>query len=146
MNIHRYGLATISRLFNITCLYCKRVLWKRRYSAKKTYDFKEPTHRSHPIALRSTFMTTISTHQTQIYNMHIHIHVYTLICVYTYVYMCYYSRRIFTGSIEMYMRYGVATMSRLLKIVSFAKEPYKRDDILQKRLIILRSLLIVATP
>jgi len=34
-----------------------------------------------------------------------------------------------------------------LKIqVSFAKEPYKRDDILQKRLIISRSLLIVATP
>ena len=30
--------------------------------------------------------------------------------------------------------------------VSFAKEPYKRDDILQKRHIILRSLLIVATP
>jgi len=27
-----------------------------------------------------------------------------------------------------------------------AKEPYKRDDILQKRPIILRSLLIVATP
>jgi len=34
-----------------------------------------------------------------------------------------------------------------LKIyVSFAKEPYKRDDILKKRHIILRSLLIVATP
>jgi len=30
--------------------------------------------------------------------------------------------------------------------VSFAKEPYKRDYILQKRPIILRSLLIVATP
>jgi len=30
--------------------------------------------------------------------------------------------------------------------VSFAKEPYKRDDILQKRRIILRSLRIVATP
>jgi len=30
--------------------------------------------------------------------------------------------------------------------VSFAKEPYKRDYILQKRVIILRSLLIVATP
>ena len=29
--------------------------------------------------------------------------------------------------------------------VSFAKEPYKRDDILQKRPIILRSLLLVAT-
>jgi len=30
--------------------------------------------------------------------------------------------------------------------VSFAKEPYERDDILQKRPIILMSLLIVATP
>ena len=30
--------------------------------------------------------------------------------------------------------------------VSFAKEPYKRDDFLQKRRVILRSLLIVATP
>ena len=30
--------------------------------------------------------------------------------------------------------------------VSFAKETYKRDYILQKRPIILRSLLIVATP
>jgi len=31
-------------------------------------------------------------------------------------------------------------------LVSFAKEPYTKHDILQKRLIILRSLLIVATP
>jgi len=30
--------------------------------------------------------------------------------------------------------------------VSCAKEPYKRDDILKKRPVILRSLLIVATP
>ena len=30
--------------------------------------------------------------------------------------------------------------------VSFANEPYKKDDILQKRSMILRSLLIVATP
>ena len=29
--------------------------------------------------------------------------------------------------------------------ISFAKEPYKRDNILQTRLVILRSLLIVAT-
>jgi len=43
--------------------------------------------------------------------------------------------------------YGVATISRHLKImVSCANEPYKRDYILQKRTIILRSLLIVATP
>jgi len=37
-------------------------------------------------------------------------------------------------------------VSSLKLQVSFAKEPYKRDDILQKRPIILRSLLIVATP
>jgi len=30
--------------------------------------------------------------------------------------------------------------------VSFAKEPYKKEDILQKRPVILMSLLIVATP
>jgi len=45
--------------------------------------------------------------------------------------------------------YGVATISRLLEIhiyVSFAKEPYKRDYVLQKRAIILRSLLLVAPP
>jgi len=30
--------------------------------------------------------------------------------------------------------------------VSFAKEPYKRGDILQKRPILFRSLIIVATP
>jgi len=43
------------------------------------------------------------------------------------------------------LKYGVATISRKLQ-VSFAKEPYKRDDILQKRRRIGRSLLIVATP
>ena len=33
-----------------------------------------------------------------------------------------------------------------LKLQVFAKEPYKRDYILQKRPMIVRSLLIVATP
>ena len=42
---------------------------------------------------------------------------------------------------------GLLRLVGSLKVkVSFAKEPYKRDDILQKRPIILRSLLIVATP
>jgi len=44
-----YGVATISRLLKIICLFCKRALLKRRYSAKETYDFKELTNRSHPI-------------------------------------------------------------------------------------------------
>ena len=45
------------------------------------------------------------------------------------------------------IRYGVSTISRLLKVkVSKVKEPYNRDCILQKRPIILRRLVIVATP
>jgi len=47
---HRfYGVATISRLLRIIGLFCKRAVWKRRYSAKETYNFKEPNNRSHPI-------------------------------------------------------------------------------------------------
>jgi len=49
MQTRRYGVATISRLLKITGLFCKRALSKRRYSAKETYRFKEPTNRSHPI-------------------------------------------------------------------------------------------------
>jgi len=44
-----YRVATISRLLKITGLFCKRALQKRRYSAKETYNYKEPTNRSHPI-------------------------------------------------------------------------------------------------
>jgi len=43
------GVATISRLFKITGLFCKRALYKRLYPAKETCNFKEPTNRSHPI-------------------------------------------------------------------------------------------------
>jgi len=43
--------------------------------------------------------------------------------------------------------YGVAMMSRCLEIIGFfANEPYETDYILQKRAMILRSPLIVATP
>ena len=49
--IYTYGVAPISRLLKIIGLFCKRALQNRRYSAKETYDFKEPTNRSHPIYL-----------------------------------------------------------------------------------------------
>ena len=45
----RYGVATIRRLLKITCLFCKGALQKRQYSAKETFNFKEPTSCSHPI-------------------------------------------------------------------------------------------------
>jgi len=45
----RFGVATVSRLLKIIGLFCKRALYKRRYYAQETYNFKEPTNRSHPI-------------------------------------------------------------------------------------------------
>ena len=44
-----YGVATVSRLLKIIGLFCKRALLNRRYSVKETYDYKEPTNRSHRI-------------------------------------------------------------------------------------------------
>ena len=43
------GVAAISRPSESIGLFCKRALEKRRYSAKETYDFKEPNNRSRPI-------------------------------------------------------------------------------------------------
>jgi len=40
-------VATISRLLNIIGLFYKRALYKTLYSAKETYNFKEPANRSH---------------------------------------------------------------------------------------------------
>ena len=45
------GLASTSRLLKIISFFCKRAPYKRRYSAKETCNFKEPTNRSHPICL-----------------------------------------------------------------------------------------------
>jgi len=45
----QYGVATLCRLLQIIGLFGKKALQKRLYSAKKTYNFMEPTNRSHPI-------------------------------------------------------------------------------------------------
>jgi len=44
-----YGAATMSSLLQIIRLFCKRASLKRIYSAKETYDLKEPTKCSRPI-------------------------------------------------------------------------------------------------
>ena len=52
----RYGVAMTSRLLSIIGLFCKRPYRIRQYSAKETYNFEEPTNRSHPIvALRHRY-------------------------------------------------------------------------------------------
>ena len=47
-----YGVATMNRLLKIIGLFCKRAIWKRRYSAKETCNFKEPNNRSQPIFMQ----------------------------------------------------------------------------------------------
>jgi len=44
-----YGVALVTRMDKIIALFCKRDLQKRRHSAKETYNFIDPTDRSHPI-------------------------------------------------------------------------------------------------
>ena len=46
-----YGEASVSRIDKIIGLFCKRALQKTRYSAEETYNYIDPTDRSHPIAL-----------------------------------------------------------------------------------------------
>jgi len=42
-------VATTSRLLKNIGLFCKIALQKRPIFSKETYNFKEPTNRSHPI-------------------------------------------------------------------------------------------------
>jgi len=80
---------------------------------------------------------------------------YTYTCIYTYIYTCIhiciytcmYTYEYVQIHVPMATSMGWLRLVGSLKLqVSFAKEPYKRDYVLQKRPIILRRLLIVATP
>jgi len=75
-----YGVATWSRLRKIIRLFCERALWKRRYSAKETYHFKEPTNRSYPIPNS----VRVNSH------IHSHTHTHPIDTHYMYIYprMC----------------------------------------------------------
>jgi len=102
--------------------------------------------------------------RTKIYALYIYIYIFIHMCMHTYIYIhthlyIYAHRRLLLllsiyliDSYHSIMSFFFSDMGWLrlvgsLKVkVFFAKEPYKRDDILQKRPIILRSLLIVATP
>ena len=69
---HAYGVATMSSLLEIIGLFCKRALRKRLWSAKETYDLKEPTNRSHTILeLRyATHCTTLQHTATYCITLH----------------------------------------------------------------------------
>jgi len=76
------------------------------------------------------------------------IHMYMFECTYVNTYM--HIRKYISMSSKNKLRPGDKEWLRFVGSlkwqVSFGKEPYKRDHILQKRSIILRSLVLVATP
>jgi len=57
-----YGVASVSKVDKMTGLFCKRALENRLYSAQKTYNFKEPTNRSHPISVYVYAYVYVCTH------------------------------------------------------------------------------------
>ena len=99
-------------------------------------------------------LMTLMTHDSlekymyYIYIYHTYVCIYISYCTHSFSWRYLFVRvpsRIHTC--DATCAYGVATMSRLLTMIGlFCKRPYKRDYILQKKPIILRSLLIVATP
>jgi len=97
----------ISRLLKTTGLFCKRVLENRQYSAKKTYNFKEP-NTIHVLARRGCHIRR-----------------------------CVYAKTNLTRGNDLYdwyectksLLWHVRIVGPLKLQVSFAKEPYKRDCI-----------------
>jgi len=46
--LSHYGVATVSRLLKIIGLFCRIPFLLQGFFVKETYNFKEPTDRSHP--------------------------------------------------------------------------------------------------
>ena len=46
-----YGVATVGRLLKIIVRFCRILSLLKGSFAKETYNFEEPTNRSHPISL-----------------------------------------------------------------------------------------------
>ena len=105
-------MATTSWLLKSIGLFCKRTLLKRLYSAKETYDSKEPTDRSHPVGEFVKLVFAFVWQQT---------------------------RLSLPGGLMIWGECFKPLTPNHQSSVSFAKEPYKRDCILQKRPMILRS-------
>ena len=59
---HSHGVPTMSKLLEIIGLFCNRALLNSLYSAKETYNFKEPINRSHPICVARHMFMCDSTH------------------------------------------------------------------------------------
>jgi len=144
LGILLFLMASMSRLLKIIGLFCKRTLSKRLYSAKEIYTFRYPAYLD---GCCSTVQGLLAWVEVDLGFPELF--VFRLICVLSVFFCGKWLKKISCA-------YRVAKDARNMRWlrlvgffklwVSFAKEPYKRDYILQKRSRILRSLLIGATP
>ena len=97
-----YGVATISRLLKIIGLFCKRARLKRPYSAKETYNFREPTNRSHPICMHVCIYISIFIYVSMYLFVHMYVCIYLsmYVCMYVCMYICMYVCRM---NVRMYV-------------------------------------------
>ena len=112
-----YGGASVSRIDKIICLFCKRVLQKRRYSAKDTYNLIDPTDCSHPI--RALVTKKRAPEQICAY-IHSYISIYVT-CLCTYIQGCFATKsqplEQIQGFFAFYVRFIRALFSGLRRIL-----------------------------
>ena len=94
-----YGVASVSRIDQIICLFCKRALQKRQYSAKETYNSIDPTNRIHPI--ETTRHTTL--HYTYISVLVSVLYTYSHVYISTYLYVHMYICKCKNVDVHVYM-------------------------------------------
>jgi len=124
--ISMYGVALVSMIDKMIGLSCKRALWKRRYSAKETYNSIDPTNRSHPISsflskyLYAYLHIGIYGH-SDIFRMYLAFYrnAYVSVCIFTYIYIqtlryiCYVSS-LLSKCLSIYVCMCISTQIDLL--------------------------------
>ena len=84
MWIHVYGVATISRLLKMIGLFCRISSLLYCSFATETYDFKEPTNRSHPIPTYVHPYMQMNLHVSIYIKIHMYVYIYPWIYMYIY--------------------------------------------------------------
>jgi len=117
-----YGVATISRLLKITGLFCRIQTLLQGSFAKETDNFKEPTNRSHPIS-STGWRRPIGCLKLQV-----------IFCQTATNCRAFWRKKTNKDKAS----YGSSPLCSWIRLVgslklsvSFEKEPYKRDHILQ---------------
>ena len=59
IELRKYGVATSSRRFKIIGLFCRISSLLQGSFVKETYNFKEPTNRSHPLGVDQSKRCTV---------------------------------------------------------------------------------------